>query len=329
MSKHSIETVLQAAIAKLIEAGASQANAHAAANAMVMAEAEGNPICGLFHLPNFIKQIKADRIKGKAEPKLVSETPAAVVVDACDSIAHSALGMGVPLACAKAKEVGIAALSVTNAYHTLALGQFTAQAAQQGLVALMFSNAPKAQAPLGAKQKIFGTNPLSMAAPIPDGGVLLIDQASSAATKTKIEMVKSAGEEMPDGWAQTKDGQPTNDPAEGLAGSILPNGGTRGGNIATIVEVLAAMVTGGNLSAQAPMFANMSADHPRLGMLMIFIDPTKFGGALYGERMTDFAALIDSEEALRLPGTRRVAELAKSKAEGLSLKPEQVELLSL
>lgn len=329
MAIYDLEKVLNAATKVLFDAGASIENARAASTAMVQAEAEGNPICGLFHLPNFVKQIQAGRVKGKAEPKLVSETPAAAVVDAGESIAHSALHMGVPLAAAKAKQTGIAALSVVNAYHTLALGHFTAMAAQEGLVAMMFSNAPKAQAPLGAKQKIFGTNPLSMAAPMADGGIMLIDQASSAATKTKIEMVERAGDSMPDGWAQTKDGQPTNDPAEGLAGSILPNGGTRGANIAMMVEVLAAMVTGGNISAEAPMFGDVNSDHPRLGMFMIFIDPAKFGGATYMDRMSAFTAIIDSEEALRMPGARRAQALETAKTHGLKLTDAQAKLLHL
>src|SRR3546814_7514858 len=57
-----------------------------------------------------------------------------------------------------------------------------------------------------------------------------------------------------------------------LAGSLLPFGGARGANVALMVELLAAGLTGANWSREAPPF-NKGAKSPGAGLFILAIDP--------------------------------------------------------
>jgi len=54
----------------LTRAGATPANAGPVARAIARAEAEQNPVCGLFYLPIFAGQLTVGKVNGRAEPKL-------------------------------------------------------------------------------------------------------------------------------------------------------------------------------------------------------------------------------------------------------------------
>ena len=57
-----------------------------------------------------------------------------------------------------------------------------------------------------------------------------------------------------------------------MKGALLTFGGSRGANIALIVEVLAAGLTGANWSLDAPSFAS-GADPPGAGLFVVAIAP--------------------------------------------------------
>lgn len=327
--RYPIAEVQAAATRCLVAAGASESNADSVARSLVEAEAEGNRICGLYYLPACIEQVKSGRVDGQVRPSILRDQGASFTVDAGCGLAQPAFDLAVPLAAAKAREHGVAAFSVVNSYHALALGFVTGALARQGLVSLGFANAPGAVSPAGATRKLFGTNPISLAAPLPDGGTLLIDQSASIVAKTEIMMRAERGEAIPEGWAQGPDGKPTTDPKVALQGSILPNGGIKGTNIALMVEVMAAVLTGSTLSNAAPPLGDTTAPHPRLGHFFLAIDPASFGGADTMTRMGALQQLIEGEPGLRLPGARRAENRAAAEKHGLAVAETYIGLLGL
>src|SRR3546814_10585863 len=86
------------------------------------------------------------------------------------------------------------------------------------------------------------------------------------------DLSAEAGREIPEGWALDPAGHPTTDARAALAGSLLPFGGARGANIALMVELLAAGLTGANWSREAPPF-NKGAKSPGAGLFILAIDP--------------------------------------------------------
>lgn len=110
--------------------------------------------------------------------------------------------------------------------------------AEQGLIAFVYGNAPKAMAPWGATQALLGTNPIAFAAPM-QGAPLVIDMATTTVARGKILAAREAGKDsIPEGWALGPDGQPTTDPATALAGTVAPMGGAKGAALSLMVEVM-------------------------------------------------------------------------------------------
>src|SRR5690606_11951921 len=142
----------------------------------------------------------------------------------------------------------------------------------EGLVALAATNGPALMAGSGSTRPVFCTNPLAFAAPRSDAPPLLIDQASSATAFVNIREAARRGEEIPPGWAVDREGNETTDPGKAIGGALRAFGGARGANIALMVEVLAAGVTGANWSLDAPSFT-AGSQSPGSGLFVLGIEP--------------------------------------------------------
>ncbi|MGB7977474.1 MAG: Ldh family oxidoreductase, partial [Roseiarcus sp.] len=144
--------------------------------------------------------------------------------------------------------------------------------AEMGLVAFAATSGPALMTVAGAKTPVYCTNPIAFAAPLDQGPPLLIDQASSATAFVQLRHYAERGEPLPAGWAVDGDGQPTTDPQAALRGALLAFGGSRGANIALMVEIMAAGLAGANWALDAPSF--ISGDRsPGAGLLVIAITP--------------------------------------------------------
>lgn len=298
----AIGTLEETACAALLAHGARAVNAAPVARAIARAEAEGNAVCGLFYLPHFCAQLASGKIDGAAVPK-VEAAGGVIRVDAATGFAHPAFETGLPALRAAAAAQGVAAMSIANSGNALALGHFVRPLAERGLIALAMSNAPASVAPPGGTARLFGTNPLAWAAPGPAGAPIVVDQSLSAVTKTEVLMRQAAGAALEPGWAQDAAGRPTTDAAAALAGSLLPAGGQKGANIALLVEILAAMLSGGALSIDASPLATPEGGPPRLGQFVLALDPARFDPG-YPRAIAAFAAAAGTAGA-RLPGAGR------------------------
>jgi (2R)-3-sulfolactate dehydrogenase (NADP+) len=141
------------------------------------------------------------------------------------------------------------------------------------LVAFAATSGPALMTVAGAKTPVYCTNPLAFAAPLDRGPPLLIDQASSATAFVQLRHYAERGEALPPGWAIDADGQPTTDPHAALRGALLAFGGARGANIALMVEVLAAGLSGANWALDAPSFTSGDRS-PGSGLTVIAIAPS-------------------------------------------------------
>ena len=320
-----LSRVLAACAGRLIAAGASEAVAASVARALIEAEAEGNAVCGLYYLPVFIEQLAAGRVDGRVAPHLERTRPGAMRINAAGGFAQPALDLAVAEVTRAARDTGIAVAGIRDSYNALALGQPAGAIAREGLIAIVLANAPASLAMPGSARRVFGTNPLAFAAPVPGGPPLVIDQSASAVTKTEVTMRASRGEALEPGWAQDAEGRPTLEAAAALQGALLPAGGRKGANVALMVEVLAGALTGATLSARAEMLGAADRPRPAIGQTVIALDPAALG---------DFMGIADLVELLReggqrLPGQRRAALRKRAEAEGMELSPEQQALLGL
>ena len=308
----------------LAGSGVVSANVDPVATSVVAAEADGIRSHGLARLPTYCEHARCGKVDGAAEPMAARVRAGALKVDARDGFAHPAIDLGFRHLPDMARENGIAAMAVTNSYNCGVVGYHVERLADQGLVALGFVNAPAAIAPYGAKDPVFGTNPLACAVPRPDRAPLVIDQSSSVVAKSEIVVHKQKGEPIPEGWALDKHGQPTTDAATALdGGTMVPFGGYKGANQALIVELMATVLTGATLSLDASSFASNDGGPPRTGQFFIAIDPESHGGPGYAERLGRLLGAITAQDGGRLPGEGRLDARARTTRDGVGV-PENL-----
>ncbi|GGG32002.1 lactate dehydrogenase [Caldovatus sediminis] len=319
----------------LAAAGANPAMAAATARALVAAEAQGQSGHGLSRVPQYAAFLRNGRADGRAVPAVVAGRGGAVLVDARDGLAYAALDLALAEAARRARAHGVAFAGVTNSHHAGAIGLFVERlAAEEGLVALAFTNSPAAMPVPGGRRPLMGTNPVAAAFPRRGEGLppLVVDLALSAVARGRIMVAAREGRPIPEGWALDAAGAPTTDARAALSGAMLAIGGARGALLALVVELLCCALTGAQFGFEADSFFADAGNRPRLGQALVAIAPDALAGReVFLDRVEAMAAAMLAEEGVRLPGARRAALAARAAAEGIEV-PEallrQIEALA-
>lgn len=178
-----------------------------------------------------------------------------------------------------------------TATSTGAIGYFAERAAEQGFVCMIFGGTPKAVAPHGSVDAIFGTNPLSFAVPTGDNP-LLVDMGTSAATWFGLLEAERLGESISPDLAFDAQGEATTDPGKALHGAIRAFGGAKGSALALLIEIMTGPLVGGAIAGDQ---AHQS------GNLVIALDPDLFGfGADFAGRTSALINRIRSSRPVTL-----------------------------
>jgi (2R)-3-sulfolactate dehydrogenase (NADP+) len=306
-------------LAALVAAGTSPANAHAVADALIAAEADGLASHGLSRVAAYADQAKAGKVAGAAVPVLNANAPGALFVDAKDGFAYPAIAAGIAKGIDMAKAAGVVGIGIGNSHHFGAAGYHVEAAAKAGLVALLFGNSPSAIAPWGGSKALFGTNPIAFAAPRAGKAPLVVDLSLSKVARGKIMVAAQKGEAIPEGWALDPDGNPTTDPKKAMAGTMLPLGDAKGAALVLMVEILAAALTASNFGYEASSFFDAKGGPPRVGQFFLLIDPARFAGPAFATRLETLLGAILAQSGTRLPGERRLKLRAAAATGGIKV----------
>lgn len=299
--------------------GVSRMAAASVAKGLVAAEAAGQTSHGLRRVVAYVSQVRTGKVRGEAVPDVTRPRPAFLCIDAHHGFAFPALDLCVEHLVPLAREQGIAAAAIHRSHHAGVLALTVERLAEQGLMALMFANAPASMAPWGGKRALFGTNPIAFALPVPQQEPIVIDLALSKVARGKVMEAQQKGAPIPDDWALDPDGAPTTDANLALKGTMAPAGGAKGAALALMVEVLSASLTGANYSFEASSLFDDKGAPPALGHFIIAIDPQASAGSRVESRIALLAEEMIREEGVRLPGRRGQSLRAKAMAEGLDI----------
>jgi len=306
--------------AALMASATTESNARSVAGALTRAEIDGHSGHGLSRVPSYAAQAKSGKIDGHARPEAHQMRAGTLMIDAKSGFAYPAFDLALARLPELARANGIAAAGFVRSHHFGVAGQHVERLAEAGLVGLVLGNTPKAMAPWGGRQPLFGTNPIAFAAPLPDAPPLVVDLALSRVARGKIVAAAQRGEPIPQGWAVDEHGAPTTDAAAALKGALQPMGGAKGAALALMVEVLAAALTGAAFGFEASSFFDAEGAPPGVGQLLIAIDPGGFAGAeAFADRVQVLARMIEGDAGARLPGSRRLALREKARREGVSV----------
>lgn len=166
------------------------------------------------------------------------------------------------LAIEKAKQVGMAFVSVRNSNHFGIAGYYSKMACDAGFVGISATNSESIMVHTGSKQAVLGSNPIAFAMPA-DPHPFWFDAATTVVPKGKLEVYNKEDKQLFDGWAVDESGSCSLDAARVLGcidghkgvGGILPVGGAseesgshKGYGFSMICELLCAIMSGGATS---------------------------------------------------------------------------------
>jgi delta1-piperideine-2-carboxylate reductase len=321
----SIDDIRRVAARALENAGCDRENASAVAEVIAAADRDGCPSHGLFRLGGYLASLKSGKVNGRARPSLSVLAPSVLRIDGHGGFAPLAMAQAREALAPAAREQGIAAAALVNVHHFSALWADIEPLVESGLAAMCFTAYMPALAPAGASSPFFGTNPMAFGWPRAGGAALIFDQASAAMARGEVMIAARDGKQLPPGVGIDSQGQPTNDPAAILkGGALLPFGGYKGSAIALMVELLACGLIGQPFSVEAAEEDNRDGGPPRGGVLLLALDPVRFGDAdgwLWHSEA--FLNRLSAIQGVRLPGQRRADNRARIEKEGTEL-PAQV-----
>lgn len=255
------------------KAGANLASARSLVDATLSAARFGPPTLGFPHMVDYLNSFRDGRIKGDPEPKLSRPFPAYLSSDADGGVAQLGFDLAYQNLIEAARTFGIAIFTQTNSYTAGELGYYVRRLADAGLVGLAATNANAMVVAKPGGPTVYSTNPLAFGFPLGDGHPpIIIDQASSATAFVNIVAAAAEGRSIPEGWAVDADGRDTQDAEKALAGALLPFGGRKGANVALLVEMLSAGLSGGPWSLDVADFRSGSAS-PAIGLTVLAMMP--------------------------------------------------------
>ncbi|QXH44979.1 Ldh family oxidoreductase [Pseudomonas xanthosomatis] len=305
--------------------GCSEGVAAVLAHNCASAQRDGAHSHGVFRIPGYVSTLASGWVDGKAAPQVSDVASGYVRVDAAGGFAQPALAAAREQLVHKARQAGIAVLAIHNSHHFAALWPDVEPFADEGLVALSVVNSMTCVVPHGARQPLFGTNPIAFAAPCAGHAPIVFDMATSAMAHGDVQIAARAGQRLPEGMGVDAQGLPTTDPQAILqGGALLPFGGHKGSALSMMVELLAAALTGGNFSWEFDWASHPGAKTPWTGQLIIVIDPGKAEGQRFAQRSRELVEQMQAAGLSRMPGERRYREREVALREGVALSVQEL-----
>jgi LDH2 family malate/lactate/ureidoglycolate dehydrogenase len=220
--------------------GLSEADAAVSADVLITADKQGIDTHGVSRFKSvYVDRIRAGQVDPRAVPEFVRRGPATAVIDGHNGMGQVVSKAAMSAAMEMARGTGMGMAVVRNSNHYGIAGYYVSMAASEGLIGLTGTNARPSVAPTFGSEPMLGTNPLAFGIPTDEDFPFILDCATSASQRGKIEVCARTGRAIPDGWAVDAVGNDLHDAAAVLknlnagTASLLPLGGkgeTTGGH---------------------------------------------------------------------------------------------------
>jgi L-2-hydroxycarboxylate dehydrogenase (NAD+) len=251
--------------------GCPDEDAQLAAKVLLSADLRGVDSHGVARLSGYVRLWEKGRINPNPKIRITHETPSTAVVDGDAGLGQVVAPFAMKVAMEKAKNVGTGWVSVKNSNHYGIAGYHAMMALEQDMIGISLTNASPLVAPTFSKERLLGTNPISVAIPAKEEPAFVLDMATTTAANGKLEVLQRKGMETPTGWVQDKDGNATIS-SSGVkeGGALLPLGGDRehgshkGYALGAVVDILSGVLSGANYGPWVPPFVAFLDPLPNL-----------------------------------------------------------------
>ena len=259
---------LQSAVRKILSAaGSPDPEAALISERLVKANLTAHDSHGVMRMHQYMEALRGGVIQPGRKAEMVLDSGSTAVLKGNRGFGQTIATEAMRVAITKAKEFNLAAVGVTDLHHVGRLADYVVLAAQQDLVALMFTATGGFNplvAPYGGSARRMATNPFAAAFPSDRESPIVMDFASSTYAEGKFRVMRDAGGHMPPNVLLDKDGKPSVDPNDLYGGgAIRPLGGDQGYKgylLNFLIEVLGGILTDGGYMGkeEKPPFNNSS-----------------------------------------------------------------------
>ncbi len=232
-----------------INAGIDEERAGQAALIHTESSCDGVYSHGLNRVPLFLKYVEDGLIDIHAEPECINSSGAIEHYDGKRGIGVLNARFAMDRAMEIAQSSGLGLVTLKNTNHWMRGGAFGWQAAEAGFIGICWTNTESCMPAWGSAVETIGNNPLVLAVPHGDAPVVL-DMAMSQFSYGKLQTTRLAGEKLPYAGGYDRNGELTDDPGEiEETRRVLPVGYWKGSGLATLLDLLAALLSGGLTTA--------------------------------------------------------------------------------
>jgi len=262
---------------------------------------------GLNRFPRFAAMVANDCIDVAAEPTRVAGAGALERWDGHLGPGNLNAYAAMERAIEMAREHGLGGVALANTNHWMRGGSYGWLAAESGVFALCWTNTLPNLPAWGTASPTLGNNPLVIAIPRSDGAHVVLDMAISQFSYGSISAYAARGEPLPVPGGYDAAGRPTTDAAIlEVSQRALPIGYWKGSGLSLVLDMLAAMLSGGRATHQLP---RDSLRESGMSQIFLAIDPSSFADRAELERIANGileslgeAVPLDPERPVRYPG---------------------------
>jgi 3-dehydro-L-gulonate 2-dehydrogenase len=212
---------------------------------------------------------------------------------------------------------GIGCVGLRNTNHWMRGGSYGWQSAERGFLFLGWTNTLPNMPPWGGSKATLGNNPLVLAIPHKKGHVVL-DMAMSQYSYGKLEWHKKTGTDLPEFGGYDLNDRLTKDPGKILESKrILPAGLWKGSALSLVLDLAAAILSGGNTTREIGELASETD----LSQVFIAIDIQRHMSDEERDKLiTETLKFTGSlHEGTRYPGQRTLSDRKKHLEEGVEI----------
>ena len=269
---------LRALIAAIFQSeGASADDAATVAEVLVEADLRGVDSHGSTRVAGYVSMIRRGLLNPKPEVRVLKDRLAMAMLEGDQAFGIVVAKRAMQMAMDKARITDVACVTVRNVTHTGLVGFYPMMAARAGLIGLAMNNGPRILPPFGGRTPTYATNPFAAAFPSGDRDRIVLDMATSVVAGGKLRLAAKKGAPIPPDWALDREGVPTTDPNEAIHHGFMQwAGGYKGFGLATVVEVLGGVLSGGLFGTDVPALKEFGKEPLVTSAFYMAINPEQF-----------------------------------------------------
>ena len=309
--------------------GLSKERSKIVANIFVEADLLGYTTHGLNRIPSNLEWLEKGETRAKGNPQVLMDGGAMLNWDANYLPGPYVVSVAVDEACKRAKQFGLAMITIRRSQHIACLAAYLVKAVERGLCLQIVASTPEERSvsPYGGCEPVFSPNPFAFGAPT-KGDPILIDFSLSIVAEGYVHRARAEKTRMSSACLKDHAGNVTDDPNDYWnqpRGSIMPIGGLDHGHKGYALCLWSELLTMalGNYGR-----ADVHSETEANSVFMLAIDPNALGSIESFERQADFLANLcrksgvkSGDPPVRIPGDRALALRRKQLKEGVELYP--------